>query len=76
MGIFDNLRDSLSKRPAMLGREPNAGNMPQLRPAVMPQTFPNMPNFRMPNLQGIGGIPGLQNIDFSNLPMGKDFSNS
>jgi hypothetical protein len=38
----------------------------------MPQTFPNMPNFRMPNLQGIGGIPGLQNIDFSNLPMGMD----
>jgi hypothetical protein len=75
MGIFDNLRDSLSKRQAMLGREPNAGNMPQLRPAVMPQTFPNMPNFRMPNLQGIGGIPGLQNIDFSNLPMGMDFSN-
>jgi hypothetical protein len=76
MGIFDNLRDSLSKRPAMLGREPNAGNMPQLRPAVMPQTFPNMPNFQgMPNLQGIGGIPGLQNIDFSNLPMGMDFSN-
>ena len=32
--------------------------------------FPNMPN-----LQGIGGIPGLQNIDFSNLPMGMDFSN-
>jgi hypothetical protein len=76
MGIFDNLRDSLSKRPAMLGREPNAGNMPQLRPAVMPQRFPNMPNFQgMPNLQGIGGIPGLQNIDFSNLPMGMDFSN-
>jgi hypothetical protein len=76
MGIFDNLRDSLSKRQAMLGREPNAGNMPQLRPAVMPQTFPNMPNFQgMPNLQGIGGIPGLQNIDFSNLPMGMDFSN-
>ena len=50
----------------MLGREPNAGNMPQLRPAVMPN---------MPNLQGIGGIPGLQNIDFSNLPMGMDFSN-
>jgi hypothetical protein len=76
MGIFDNLRASLSKRPAMLGREPNAGNMPKLRPAVMPQTFPNMPNFQgMPNLQGIGGIPGLQNIDFSNLPMGMDFSN-
>jgi hypothetical protein len=76
MGIFDNLRDSLSKRQAMLGREPNAGNMPQLRPAVMPQRFPNMPNFQgMPNLQGIGGIPGLQNIDFSNLPMGMDFSN-
>jgi hypothetical protein len=71
MGIFDNLRDSLSKRPAMLGREPNAGNMPKLRPAVMPQRFPNMPNFQgMPNLQGIGGIPGLQNIDFSNLPQG------
>ena len=61
MGIFDNLRNSLSKRQAMLGREPNAGNMPQLRPAVMPN---------MPNLQGIGGIPGLQNIDFSNLPQG------
>ena len=64
MGIFDNLRNSLSKRQAMLGREPNAGNIPQLRPAVMP----NIPN--MPNLQGIGGIPGLQNIDFSNLPQG------
>jgi len=64
MGIFDNLRNSLSKRQAMLGREPNAGNIPQLRPAVMP----NIPN--MPNLQSIGGIPGLQNIDFSNLPQG------
>jgi len=32
--------------------------------------FPNMPN-----LQGIGGIPGLQNIDFSNLPMGMNFGN-
>ena len=69
MGIFDNLRNPISKGRAMLGREPNAGNMPQLRPAVMP----NIPN--MPNLQGIGGIPGLQNIDFSNLPMGMDFSN-
>ena len=69
MGILDNLRNSLSKRQAMLGREPNAGNIPQLRPAVMP----NIPN--MPNLQSIGGIPGLQNIDFSNLPMGMDFSN-
>ena len=41
----------------------------QMQPAVMP----NIPN--MPNLQGRGGIPGLQNIDFSNLPMGMDFSN-
>ena len=38
--------------------------------SIPPKTFPNMPN-----LQGIGGIPGLQNIDFSNLPMGMDFSN-
>jgi hypothetical protein len=73
MGIFDNLRNPMGKARAMLGREPNAGNMPQLRPAVMPQRFPNIPN--IPNLQGIGGIPGLQNIDFSNLPMGMDFSN-
>jgi hypothetical protein len=73
MGIFDNLRNPIGKARAMLGGEPNTGNMPQLRPAVMPQRFPNIPN--MPNLQGIGGIPGLQNIDFSNLPMGMDFSN-
>jgi len=58
MGIFDNLRNPISKGRAMLGREPNAGNMPQLRPAVMP----NIPN--MPNLQGIGGIPGLQKHRF------------
>ena len=38
--------------------------------SIPPKTFPNMPN-----LQGIGSIPGLQNIDFSNLPMGMDFSN-
>ena len=54
----------------MLGREPNAGNIPQLRPAVMPRTLPNIP-------RGIGSIPtipSLKNIDFSNLPMGMDFT--
>ena len=68
MGIFDRFRDGMERKPSS-GLFGNIGNMPQIRPSVMP----NISN--MPNLQGIGGIPGLQNIDFSNLPMGMDFSN-
>ena len=69
MGIFDNLRNSISKRQAMLGRESNAYK-PQSRPALMPRTLPNIPR----GIGSIPNIPSLENIDFSNLPMGMDFT--
>ena len=65
-----NLINKLVKRQLCLIQEPNRGQPTAQGLSIPPKTFPNMPN-----LQGIGGIPGLQNIDFSNLPMGMDFSN-
>jgi len=65
MGIFDNLRNSISKRQAMLGRESNAYK-PQSRPALMPRTLPNIPR----GIGSIPNIPSLENFDFSKLPQG------
>jgi hypothetical protein len=38
------------------------------RPVVMPRTLPNIPR----GIGSIPNIPSLENIDFSNLPMGMD----
>ena len=85
MGIFDSLRDSIKNRsPQVLGPRANigsafqqsAGNDPfKINQLALNRQIAEMGAIRnetpnMPNLQGIGGIPGLQNIDFSNLPLG------
>lgn len=57
---MQNVRGMIQGEPEMMAR----------RPAPMPQTLPNIPR----GIGSIPNIPGLQNIDFSNLPMGMDFT--
>ena len=64
---MDNMRKAMQNVRGMIQGEPE---MMARRPALMKPTFPSIP-------KGIGGIPtipSLENIDFSNLPMGMDFT--
>lgn len=57
---MQNVRGMIQGEPEMMAR----------RPAPMPQTLPNIPR----GIGSIPNIPSLENIDFSNLPMGMDFT--
>ena len=62
---MDNMRRAMQNVRGMIQGEPE---MMARRPAPMPQTLPNIPR----GIGSIPNIPSLQNIDFSNLPMGMD----
>ena len=57
---MQNVRGMIQGEPEMMAR----------RPALMPRTLPNIPR----GIGSIPNIPSLENIDFSNLPMGMDFT--
>ena len=67
MAIMDNMRRAMQNVRGMIQGEPE---MMARRPAPMPQTLPNIPR----GIGSIPNIPSLENIDFSNLPMGMDFT--
>jgi hypothetical protein len=67
MSIMDNMRRAMQNVRGMIQGEPE---MMARRPAPMPQTLPNIPR----GIGSIPNIPSLENIDFSNLPMGMDFT--
>ena len=64
---MDNMRRAMQNVRGMIQGEPE---MMARRPAPMPQTLPNIPR----GIGSIPNIPSLENIDFSNLPMGMDFT--
>jgi hypothetical protein len=65
MAIMDNMRRAMRNVRGMIQGEPE---MMARRPVVMPRTLPNIPR----GIGSIPNIPSLENIDFSNLPMGMD----
>ena len=67
MAIMDNMRRAMRNVRGMIQGEPE---MMARRPALMPRTLPNIPR----GIGSIPNIPSLENIDFSNLPMGMDFT--
>jgi hypothetical protein len=62
---MDNMRRAMRNVRGMIQGEPE---MMARRPVVMPRTLPNIPR----GIGSIPNIPSLENIDFSNLPMGMD----
>ena len=64
---MDNMRRAMQNVRGMIQGEPE---MMARRPALMPRTLPNIPR----GIGSIPNIPSLENIDFSNLPMGMDFT--
>ena len=64
---MDNMRRAMQNVRGMIQGEPE---MMARRPALMPRTLPNIPR----GIGSIPNIPSLKNIDFSNLPMGMDFT--
>jgi hypothetical protein len=67
MAIMDNMRRAMQNVRGMIQGEPE---MMARRPALMPRTLPNIPR----GIGSIPNIPSLENINFSNLPMGMDFT--
>ena len=57
---MQNVRGMIQGEPEMMAR----------RPALMPRTLSNIPR----GIGSIPNIPSLENINFSNLPMGMDFT--
>ena len=64
---MDNMRRAMQNVRGMIQGEPE---MMARRPAPMPRTLPNIPR----GIGSIPNIPSLENINFSNLPMGMDFT--
>jgi len=65
MGFLTDMRKAMQNVRGMIQGEPE---MMARRPALMPRTLPNIPR----GIGSIPNIPSLENIDFSNLPMGMD----
>ena len=64
---MDNMRRAMQNVRGMIQGEPE---MMARRPALMPRTLSNIPR----GIGSIPNIPSLENINFSNLPMGMDFT--